>query len=441
MDKLWLIIKREYLTRVTKKSFILTTILMPLGIALFTLTAGMIMSYEGNESVKIWVVDESNILNNALKDETNLHFTFSKMSLEQAKKNFNAKQFDGILYLPPLADLTVKDFSIYYYSDNKLSLELMNKIDNKISDSVREYKIAAQQLNKDVLESLKTAIKIDPEPLTGEGEDESVLRTFIAAAIGGFMGMVMYLVVFIYGSMVMRSVMEEKMNRIIEVIISSVKPFQLMLGKILGVGAVGLTQIAVWAVLIPVVLVVTNFVLGTDTSPTVGMNPGDLAAAGIDPEEATSQIKQAISELQMQNWWLIVPCFIFYFICGYILYASLFAAIGSAVGDDLGESQSLTIPITIPVILALYIMFVAVRAPNSSLAIWASIFPLFSPIVMPARLAFNPPVWQLLLSMLTLVATCLAFVWMSGRIYRIGILMYGKKVTFKEISKWMFFKD
>ena len=243
----------------------------------------------------------------------------------------------------------------------------------------------------------------------------------------------MYMIVFINGMMVMRSVMEEKMNRVVEVMISSVRPFYLMMGKIIGVGGVGLTQIVIWAILIPLIAMGANLIFGFDTQQVVL----DGSAVDIDPDDIQAMAAQIMAELRAVNWWLIVPCFIVFFFGGYIVYASLFAGIGSAIGDDLAESQALTLPLTIPVILALYIMFAALRVPNSSLAIWASIFPFFSPIVMPARLAFSPPAWQIILSIVLLIAAAVFCVWISGRIYRTGILMYGKKGTFKEIWKWM----
>jgi len=272
----------------------------------------------------------------------------------------------------------------------------------------------------------------EPEPLEEDGEDASQLTAAISAAIGGIMGFVMYLTIFIYGMMIMRSVMEEKTNRIVEVMISSVKPFQLMLGKIIGVGGVGLTQVAVWSILIPLISLLVNLFFGFE-----GAMPELDPGAEINPEDAEALMAIAYDEISSLNWWLILPLFVFYFLGGYFLYSSLFAAVGSAMGDDLGEGQSLTIPITIPVILAIYIMLKAIQAPNSSLAVFSSIFPLFAPIVMPARLAFDPPLWEILVSVAVVAITSVFFVWLSGRIYRVGILMYGKKVTFKEMFKWM----
>ena len=269
-------------------------------------------------------------------------------------------------------------------------------------------------------------------------EGESKFTTAIGAGIGGVMGFIMYMTIFIYGMMVMRSVMEEKTSRIVEVMISSVKPFQLMLGKIIGVGGVGLTQILIWSILIPIGYLLVGLFFDFDLEQ---MNSAAAAGSNVDVAGMEDEIMIFMNEVRNMNWWSILPLFLFYFLGGYFLYSSMFAAVGSAMGDDLGEGQALTIPITIPVILALYIMMVVVTAPQSNLAIWSSIFPLFSPIVMPARLAFSPPIWQILVSMAVLAATSIFFVWVSARIYRVGILMYGKKVGFKEIGKWLFHKE
>ena len=293
------------------------------------------------------------------------------------------------------------------------------------------------RLDKKELEALEGDISLSPRSLLNEEKDTS-MKAGVGAALGGFMGFIMYITVFIYGMMVMRSVMEEKVNRIVEVMISSVKPFQLMMGKIIGVGGVGLTQVAIWAILIPIISISVQLIFGFDPEAMNEGAAGMSGGGGMDPDDIQFYAAQVIAELQSQNWWLIAPLFVLYFLGGYFLYASMFAAVGSAMGDDLGEGQALTIPITIPVVLALYIMMVAVKSPNSSLAVWSSIFPLFSPIVMPSRLAFSPPAWQIAVSVIVLIATCIFFVWLSARIYRVGILMYGKKVTFKELGKWMF---
>jgi len=439
MDKLWLIIKREYLTRVTRRSFILATLLTPLGFALFFVVVGLIFQYESDEVRKIAIIDEGAIFDGTIKDEENLYFKFEDRDLESLRRQFDELDYDGVLVIPEIKDLMSQKHTIYYYAQKQPTLDIESLIRSRVSDQLRDYKIEALQLDPKQLQALNTDVDLEPEPVDDESEDATKLTSVIAAGIGGTMGVIMYIVVFIYGMMVMRSVMEEKTNRIVEVMISSVRPFQLMLGKIVGVGAVGLTQVAIWAILIPLVVLISTLVFGIDSDAQMDMarqQPG-----GMDPEDTQAMVAMALEEFKNQNWWLILPLFVFYFLGGYFLYASLFAAVGSAMGDDLGEGQSLTIPITIPVIMAFYIMIVAIESPNSSLAVWSSIFPLFAPIVMPARLAFSPPVWQILLSVVLVAATSVFFVWLSGRIYRVGILLYGKKITLKELGKWMFYSD
>ncbi len=442
MNKLWLIIKREYLVRVRKKSFILTTLLAPLAIALLIVVVGLIFSYQGDDSRDIIIIDEGNMFGKRIKDQRNFYFRFSDLSLEELIASADDESFDGILVIPTLEDIMVQKHTIYYYGRENLDLDGTDVLQRLVRDKIREYKIAEMQLDADQLKHLNTQITIDPEPLgqreEGEaGGDPSPFTSVVAAMIGGIMGFAMYMIVFINGMMVMRSVMEEKMNRVVEVMISSVRPFYLMMGKILGVGGVGLTQIIIWAILIPLIVTGANLIFGFDTQ----MVMIDNSAAQVNPDDLELMAAQIVIELKAVNWWLIVPCFLIFFFGGYIIYASLFAGIGSAIGDDLAESQALTLPLTIPVILALYIMFAALRVPNSSMAVWASLFPFFSPIVMPARLAFHPPAWQILLSIVLLIAAAIFCVWISGRIYRTGILMYGKKGTFKEIWKWMIAKQ
>ena len=445
MDKLWLIIKREYLTRVRKRSFILATILTPLAFALFIIIVGFIFSYEDGITKKIAIYDPANILGDSgfksSKDGT-LHFSKTNNDLEALKIETQLGKYDGIIVLPKIENIYAKKETVYYYSDNQLGLDVRASITNRVAKSVTEYKVKVLDIDTRQLEAIKPKIILDPKPISPNKEDEGTMAGIIAAAIGGFMGVIMYMTVFIYGMMVMRSVMEEKVNRIVEVMISSVKPFTLMMGKIIGVGAVGLTQVAIWAILIPLLSLLVNLVFGFDANQFQSGNlPPELMEVNMDMEESQMLVQQIGEELMAQNWLMIIPLFIFYFLGGYFLYASLFAAVGSAMSDDLGEGQALTIPITIPVVIAFYIMFVAIRAPDSNLAVWSSIFPLFSPIVMPARLAFSPPAWQIALSMAVLMLSAIFFVWLSAKIYRIGILMYGKKITFGEIRKWLFYKD
>ena len=439
MNKLWLIIKREYMSRVTKRSFILGTILTPLGIGALMFFNVKMMMYKDDNYKRIAVLDNSGILTNAPENQNNLQFTLVEGDLAMLKKQVLDNQYDGILVIPKLSSAMDKTFTVKYYSDDKLGNDMSSDIENKVEDAIKSFKIKELQLDTAKIAALKTRVEIDPDPIEGN-KNASSISGLVAMGIGGFMGFFMYLSVFIYGMMIFRSVMEEKTSRIVEVIISSVKPFQLMLGKIIGVGAVGLTQFVIWGILLAGISVGVGAMLGSDASK-MGTNPAMGSMQNMEQLEGVSKSAQLMIELQNQNWWALIPLFIIFFVLGYLMYSSLFAAVGSAVGDDAGEAQSLTLPITIPVILAIYIMMAAIRAPESSLAVWSSIFPLFSPIVMPARLPFNPPFWQVALSITLLVATVLFLVWLAGRIYRVGILMYGKKVTFRELGKWMFYKD
>ena len=440
MNKLWIIFRREYVTRVRKKSFIIGTLLAPLGLAVYFLVIFGLSRYQGGAALEVAVLDETGMIGR-LPDEKGLYFKPSAgKSLEALLDEVRADKLDGVLRVPPLKSMQQKDLTVFYHSNKKLAPEKSEFIRSRLSDRVREFKIDSLRLDRTVIESLRTKIAIEPERLDGE-KKESRYTAGVGLAIGGIMAFIMFFMVLMYGQMVMRSVMEEKTNRIVEVMMSSVKPFELMMGKILGAGAVGLTQVLAWIVLGGGVTFIMPLILGFD--PSAMEPPGADMAAGqtIDPDEAQAMAINIMSELGRQNWWAIGGSFIVFFIGGYFIYASLFAAIGSAMGDDYGEGQALVLPATLPIILAFYIVaFVGMRSPDSGLMVFASLFPLFSPIAMPFRMAFDPPVWQVVLSLMLVVGASFFFVWLSGRIYRVGILLYGKKVTLKELGKWIFYR-
>lgn len=437
MNKLWLIIQREYLTRVTRRSFWLATLLTPLGFVAFFVFIGLLFEYQGEDTRRIAVIDEGNILERRMKDGGGIYFKFVDVPLDDLLNDFDQMDYHAVLRIPPVEDLLSNKHTVYFYADKAPALDLEAILKNRIREGIRHYKIDSLALDPVQLAALETKVEVDPEPINDKTQDSSTITGAIGAAIGGTMGVFMYIVVFIYGMMVMRSVMEEKTSRIVEVMISSVRPFQLMLGKIVGVGFVGLSQIAIWALLIPTLLFIASLFMGLDSSAQMEMAQ-NTGGTGMEPEEAEAMVSAILREVNLINWWAIIPLFLIYFLGGYFLYAALFAAVGSAIGDDMGESQALTIPITIPVILAFYIMMTAIESPNSSLATWSSMFPLFSPIVMPARLAFSPPFWEVFLSISLLIAFAIGCVWLCARIYRVGILMYGKKVRFKTLGKWLF---
>jgi ABC-2 type transport system permease protein len=446
MNKLWLIIKREYLSRVVRRAFIIGTILTPLGIGALIFVNVKLAMYKDDNFQNIVVRDESGILTQAPENQANIHFTLTKERLDDLKTQVLAKKYDGVLVIPPLNDPMSRKFTLKYYSDEKLGGSMTDDIEDKVSESIKKYKINALQLDTAKIAALKTRIEIDPDPIAGS-KNASSISGKVGIGIGFLMGIVMYMVVLIYGMMIFRSVMEEKTTRIVEVMISSVRPFQLMMGKIIGVGAVGFTQIIIWIALATLIISGIAAYAGGDAAQKIATSSPQMEMAkgpgmeAMKEAQSSGQSADMIAEFQNQNWGTMLPLFFIFFILGYFMYAAMYAAVGSAVGDDQGEAQSLTLPIMIPIILAIYIMFAAVQAPESSLAVWSSIFPLFSPIVMPARLPFSPPFWQVALSITLLVATVIGLIWLAARIYRVGILMYGKKVTFKELGKWMFYKD
>jgi len=440
MNNLWLVIQREYLTRVRRKSFILATLLMPLGMAVFIVVVQFIFSYGNDEQQRIVVVDEDGIFNNTLPDSKNLYFKFRNEPLAELKEKMETdSSYNAILVVPAVKNPRAKDFRVEYFSDDPLALDTELAIRRRVEKAMRNYKTDALELDAKAISALETDVDIKTRKVTVEdGEDDDTsMAGIIGAGLGSIMGFMMYLSIFIYGMMVMRSVMEEKMNRIVEVVISSVKPTTLLLGKIIGVGAVGLTQVVAWMILIPAVLFIVSLFFGFDPEAAQQMQAGS-AASQIDPDEMQSMVERAMSGLGEMNWWVIIPCFLIYFLAGYFMYAAMFAAIGSAMGDDMGEGQSLTMIVVIPVILGFYIMMAALQAPNSSLAVGSSFMPLFAPIVMPARLPFAPPAWQIILSLLIVIAFSGFMVWLAGRIYRVGILNYGKKSSLKDMGRWLF---
>ncbi len=432
MHKLWLIIKREYLTRVKSRTFILTTLLTPLGIIAFIAIMGWILSYKSDDQVKILVKDEAHLLQPA-EQNTKFVLDFANAPIEQLKKQVKAEGYKGLLYLPPIDSIGVSSYNVLFYSDKSLDLESTYTLRSRIKSKLKEFKMKKMGLEAAQLKLLKTAVTIDPEPIEKGGENRSSMTAVVASAVGGVMGYFMFLIIIMYGTMIMRSVSEEKINRIVEIIISSVKPFYLMLGKIIGVGGVGFTQLAIWLLVIPLIMFGANQFMGGSAEITQmsGQLPPEVVSEGMD------KIYQVLHELANMNWWVIIPVFLFFFIAGYLMYASLFAALGSAIGEDMNDAQSLTMPVMMPIILAVYIMFSVIKEPDSPLAFWSSIFPLTSPIIMPVRAIYDTPWWQILLSMAVLAITVIGLVWLSGRIYRIGILMYGKKASYKDLVKWM----
>jgi ABC-2 type transport system permease protein len=445
MSKITIITKREYLSRVKKRSFLLATFLTPIVIFLFSAAAGAIFSNRDGTTETIAVIDANGSLASKITDRKDIKIVYPTESAEVVRAKILSKElnYTGLLVIPKLEDMNARKYQTTLYTDKRLSPDANMALKDMVSDAVRDYKVQVFKLDTAQIKALNSKISIEPEPLDPKAEKKETSITFyVTMAISAIMGLIMYLSLFIYGSMIMRSVMEEKTSRIVEVMISSVKPFELMMGKIIGVGLVGFTQLIIWIIFTLLLSVILPSVLGIDTTQTLSANQAmsnpDVVAA---INESQQGLPAFLTELGRMNWWFIIPVFIFYFLGGFMLYAALFAALGSAVGDDMNEAQALTIPVTMPIIFGSYIAYSSVLNPESTIAQVGSYFPLFSPIVMPARLAAEPPVWQVLLSMSILVASIIFFVWLAARIYRVGILMYGKQPSFKEFWKWMFYKS
>ncbi|HEY3387460.1 MAG TPA: ABC transporter permease [Saprospiraceae bacterium] len=442
-SKIWIVAKREYMSRVMKKSFILVTLLTPLGIAVFSILVGLIMNEGSKNDQRVLIKDDTGIISQMATEDKDFPYTFSDKPLDVLKEDYGSLGFDVFVYIPALKDTATMRMSASYYSREKPSLMLLESIESRISDQVETYRMRKSNIDQKLLDSFRADVNLengamDPDD-PGSSAAAGKLNIIIGTILGGLMGFMMYLVIFIYGSMVMRSVMEEKLSRIVEVMVSSVRPIQLMMGKLIGVGGVGLTQLGLWAILIPIVLSIVTLFLP-------GVEPGHLSEMGnvtqVDQESFDDfSGQQVIAAIFNLKWWLILPVFIIFFLGGYFIYSSLFAAMGSAINEDMGEGQQLMLPIVIVVLIAFYMLFPVLSNPNGSLAVFASLFPLFSPIIMPARLAFDPPWWQIVLSIVLMLATVWFFIWITSRIYRVGILMYGKKATIKEMIKWLRYSE
>lgn len=441
MNKALIVAKREFLSRVQKKTFLLTTIGLPL--LIFGMYALIIFfTVKNTDDYKIAIADEANVFNKAITDKKKeLVFSYVNSTEDSLKSAVTKGTFDAYVFVPKNFTLTSNTDSLKVVSNKSVGLMTREKIERKFENYIEEQRLViGTKLSKEVLDSLQKSNQVVFTTVKGEKDDKAGV-SYIVGFVSGFL---IYIVLFIYGSMVMRGVMEEKTNRIAEVIVSSVKPFQLMMGKIVGIGSVGLLQFIIWIVLMMSASAILAFIspetaAGMQDMP---MQPGMAQASQI---QNSSVMSSFIEGMQTVNWPLVLGCFLFYFLGGYFLYSSLFAAVGSTVNEDPQDAQSLMLPITLPIIFGIVIMMQAVNNPNSGLAVFGSLFPLTSPIVMVARVAYGVPdgvsVFQLILSMVLLVAGFIGTTWLAGKIYRTGILMYGKKITFKELGKWIVRKN
>lgn len=430
MNRIWLIIKREYITRVRKLSFIITTLLAPIGIAFMFGAQFFFMSYTGDIS-NIAILDNSKLSWGKLENSKSINYFYVSENEDSLKKNYKTNGFEGVLIIPPI---NINEPSgINYHSDNLLSITAKNSIENKLSAAIKDIKYKNANLSEAQLKSFKTNININQTGIDSDKGGDTIVAT-ISSYLTGF---IIYFILIMYGTMVMRGVAEEKNNRIVEVIMSSVKPFKLMMGKIIGIGLVGLTQFLLWIILGLAVIAVMSFLFADQIAAG---SQSIVENANLPEGMEMGAINEIMNGLSQVNWFPILASFGFYFLGGYFFYAAFFAAIGTATGEENETSQSLTLIVTIPLIIAIFISMGVINAPNSLLSIIGSIIPFFSPIVMPARIPFGVPFWQLALSVVSLIVGFILATWLAAKIYRIGILIYGKKITVKELGKWLFYK-
>jgi ABC-2 type transport system permease protein len=441
MKKIWVIVQREYTTRVRNKTFLLSTFLFPfllIGIVVGSAYVGK----ESSRSYKFAIQDPSGKYAPRFINEDKLFFDEVKDCNEN---NFKEKGYDGLLRFyssnGPSAD------SVRLFTSEQTGISVDEHIAKQIADIEESRAMEEKGISRKMLDSIQDQTLFYAKKIYSsyiiKGNTLKEDNKALAYGIGFASGFIIYLTLFIYGASVMRGVMEEKMNRIAEVMVSSVKPFQLMMGKIIGIAAVGLTQLLLWVILLSVLSSASTYFMSPES-----IMEGNAAMQNLPQQNAGASMSINAIELQNMlmsaNWGIIISLFVFYFIGGYLFYAALFAAIGSVINEDPQEAQSLMMPITMPIIFGFIIMSSSIENPTGDLAFWGSIIPFTSPMVMMARVPFgipeNVPYWQLGISMTLLIGGFIATTWLSAKIYRTGILLYGKKANWKEMMKWVFRK-
>jgi ABC-2 type transport system permease protein len=459
MKKILLIIQREYLTRVRKKSFVVMTIIGPLLMAAMVIVP-IFIATNANEEKIVSVIDETGLFHEKFKESDNIKFHYLMSDIYSAKENFSKGDDYALLYIPKTS--VSLPTNALLYSKGQVSMNVKSYIKNVMTKQLEEMKLDAKlkdlQLGQDqkittddIMRSIKANVDINTIKI-GDGGVEEKSYPELNAILGIFSGILIYFFIFMFGSQVMRGVIEEKTSRIVEVIVSSVKPFELMMGKIVGVALVGLTQFLLWVVLTGAIVTFVTATFGTKMTNEKATEqliknqvPGYVPGMQADSTQqmpsldagATNEVIDAINSI---NFPVMIGSFLFYFLFGYLLYAALFAAIGSAV-DSESDTQQFMLPITIPLIFAIIMAQYVMQEPQGPMAFWLSIIPLTSPVIMMVRIPFGVPYLDLLLSMGLLILTFLAATWMAGKIYRTGILMYGKKVNYRELWKWLKYKN
>ncbi len=441
-----IIISREYLNKVKKKSFLITTFLVPVLFAALALLPTLIMLGTKESAKTIAVVDRSGIVAPALENsETATYSIVEDTDIDALKLSLKEKGYDGLLVISEL-DTVARTVSADIYSSKPLGMDLSENINSKINSAVESWRIEQSGVDnlKEIMKDVKANVRLRSYTLDEEGK-EKVSESGVYMMVSMILGMIIYMFIALFGGMVMSSVIEEKASRVVEVLVSSVKATELMFGKIIGVALVALTQFFLWIVLTLAIVGIVgavsgqNLLGGQDTAElvqTVGGVSAEQAEAVTEALSDGGEANVILSTIGNLPFGRIIICFVLFFIFGYMLYASLFAAIGSAVENE-GDSQQLQIPLTIPLLLGFFIAIYAFKAPDSALVFWGSMIPFTSPIVMLARLPFGVPVWEIVVSIVLLILTFAACAWISAKIYKVGILMFGKKSTWKDLWKWL----
>lgn len=436
MKQIFLVLKREYLTRVKKKSFLLATILTPLIFPALIFGIIYLSSTDSGDIKQVFVLDESGLFDDKFTDN-NYDYKYLNGTLDDAKQTFQDEGAYGLLYIPEIdfSDASKTRYGDFaFYSATNLGIQVEERFEGQIRKVLEDVKLERSGLDASLIESLKARVDLDTFNLSDTGEAKES-NSGLSFGVGYVFGFLIYMFIFIYGSQIMQSVLDEKTSRIVEVIVSSVRPFQLMMGKVLGVGSVGFTQLLIWIVLMVTLTTVGFSAFGPSAEAMAnGMSPEAMELTGTEAQ--VMEVQNMLGTIPVTK---IVISFLFYFIGAYLLYGALYAAVGSAV-DSLQDAQQFMFPIMLPIIVSIVALMMVIQDPHSNMAVWLSMIPFTSPIVMMGRLPFGVPTWQLLLSMALLVGGFIGTIWVAGRIYRVGILMYGVKVNWKTLKVWFTMK-
>ena len=450
------IIAREFLTRVKKKSFLLVTFLGPIFFAAIAIIPSLIMVFAEEDNKRIAYVDESGFVGSYLEDNNTVSFIdYTGTPADSVKMHLKEYDLDALITISAYDSLT-RSVSAAAYSSSPVSVDMKMMFASKINKAVEDYRLGLYQIDglKEIMQEVKSDVNIETY-ITGEDGREKISSSEVYMFISLILSMIIYMFIALFSGMVMSSVIEEKASRVVEVLVSSVKATELMFGKIIGVACVALTQFFLWVVLTAAIVFGVSTFVGFDElmapamdqteqmmqiADGMGVDASALEATGMNMDmpdmAAQHEMSAVLQTLADINWVQLIFAFIVYFTLGYLLYASLFAAIGSAVENE-GDTQQLQIPVTIPLLLAFFIAFYAFKAPDSGVVFWGSMIPFTSPIVMLARIPFGVPVWEIVTSIVLLLLTFGIFAYISAKIYKIGILMFGKKTTFKDLWKWL----